>query len=169
MKLTDRLVGDHRTFRKLLQEIDGIADSPVAQRDTARLVRLVELFKDHLTVHAWAEDVFYYPAVREALPKAPPPLTLSYMDHLDQEHQTVDGYLSTLEPQVKAHPPVVSWPQTYALFSKGLLAHMKKEEEELFPISEKVLGVDQLEKLSTDLEARRTEAPRFRLHTKNPA
>lgn len=166
MKITDRLVGDHRTFRKMLAELDGIAAQPPSQRDGRCLIRVVELFKDHLMLHAWCEDLFYYPAVRQALPRASPPLTISYMDHLDEEHRTVDGYLGRLEEEVKTNPLTMAWPQTYALFSHGLLAHMKKEEEELFPISETLLGATKLEEISQALERRRHEAPAVRLHSR---
>jgi len=166
MNITDRLVGDHKTFHKMLQDLDHVADAPPSRRETLRLVRLVELFKDHLMLHAWVEDTFYYPVIRQNLSSAAPPLSVAYMDHLDQEHRTVDGYLDRLEGEVKAGPPIPAWPQTYALFAKGLLAHMKKEEEELFPLSEKLLGFDLLEAISQELEKRRKEAPAVRLHTR---
>lgn len=165
MKITDRLVGDHKTFRKMLADLDGIADQKPADRDPRRLTRLVELFVDHLMLHAWCEDTFYYPIIRAALPGAPAPITESYMDHLDNEHRTVDCYLERLEREVKANPPVASWPQTYALFSKGLLGHMKKEEEELFPLSEQFLGVQKLEDISLELEKNRSRAPAVRIHS----
>ena len=150
----------------MLADLDQIADQPPSQRDLRKLVRNVELFKDHLMLHAWCEDTFYYPIIRQALPTAPPPLDARYMDHLDDEHKTVDGYLDRLEREVKTGPPATAWPQTYALFSKGLVAHMKKEEEELFPLSEKMLGASRLEEISKDLERRRNEAPKVRLHTR---
>lgn len=165
MKITDRLVGDHKTFRKMLADLDAIADQTPGERDPRRLTRLVELFVDHLMLHAWCEDTFYYPVVRAALPGAPAPLTVSYMDHLDDEHRTVDGYLDRLEREVKASPSPVSWPQTYALFSKGLQAHMRKEEDELFPLSEKVLGAQRLEEISKELEKNRVQAPAVRFHS----
>ncbi len=166
MKITQRLVGDHITFRKMLKELDHLADHPATQRDTAKLVRTVELFRDHLLLHAWAEDRFYYPVIREHLTKDSAPLTPTYMDHLDQEHHHVDSYLDQLEEEVKRQPPATYWPQTFALFAKGLLAHMKKEEEELFPISERVLGEEKLEELSKNLEKHRSEAPKVRMHQK---
>jgi hemerythrin-like domain-containing protein len=165
MKITDRLVGDHKTFRKMLADLDAIADQAPAQRDRRRLTRHVELFVDHMMLHAWCEDTFYYPVVRAALAGAPPPLSVSYMDHLDAEHKTVDGYLERLEREVKANPIGAGWPQTYALFSKGLLAHMKKEEEELFPLSEQILGAQKLEEISRELEKSRAQAPAVRLHS----
>lgn len=166
MKLTERLIGDHETFRRMIRDLDSLTDLPAERRDARRLVRTVELFKDHLMLHAWAEDVFYYPILRSDIAHAPAPLSTVYMDHLDEEHKTVDGHLGRLEEEVKAG--VVTWPQTYALFAKGLTAHMRKEEDELFPISEKWLGAKRLEEASLELERRRSEAPRVRRHVTLP-
>lgn len=118
-----------------------------------------------MVVHAWFEDNFYYPAVRKGLSSASvPPLTPAYMDHLEHEHKTIDGYLDRLEQEVASEPIAPSWPQTYALFHHGLRLHMKKEEEELFPASERLLGSARLEELSQEMERRRAEAPKARLH-----
>jgi len=169
MKITDRLVGDHKTFRKMMGDLNALADQTPGERNRPRLVRLVELFQDHLILHAWCEDVFYYPVIRQALPQAPPPLNVAYMDHLDKEHQAVDGYIAQLEVDVKSQPPAAAWPQTYALFSKGLSSHMKKEEEELFPLSEQLLGPRRLEEISLELERQRASAPKIRLHARADA
>ena len=167
MKITDRLIGDHKTFRKMLADLDAIVRQTAGERDVKKLVRTVELFKDHLLLHAWFEDHFYYPAISKEIDRfAGGPLTRDYMSHLDHEHKTVDGYLDQLEAEVKQTPAAVSWPQTLALFSLGLQAHMKKEEEELFPESERVMGAERLVELSNEIERHRSEAPKIRLHTR---
>lgn len=167
MKITDRLIGDHKTFRRMMADLDGISDLPPQQWELKKIIRLVELFKDHLILHAWFEDQFYYPAISAALVHKPlPPLDKRYMEHLDHEHKTIDGYMNTLEQEVIGKPLVRTWPQTYALFFHGLKAHMKKEEEELFPLSEQLLGGERLEQLSLEMEQHRSEAPKIRLHTR---
>jgi len=88
------------------------------------------------------------------------------INHLDHEHKTIDGYVERLEGEVKAQPIVSTWPQSYALFSHGLLSHMKREEEELFPESERVLGISRLVELSDEIERHRSEAPKVRMHTR---
>jgi len=165
LKITDRLIGDHKTFRKMSGDIDAIVKSPPAQRDVRRLIRLVELFKDHLVVHAWFEDRYFYPELRRALTRgAPSEITPAYMDHLDHEHKTVDGYVDRLEREVKGVPPSFGWPQTFALLFHGLKSHMRKEEEELFPAADALLGSERLEALSVEMERHRSEAPRIRAH-----
>lgn len=166
MKITERLFGDHKTFRKMIQDIVAITNESSEKRDNQKLVRTVELFKDHLMLHAWFEDTFYYPAVSSALiKKTVPPLSPEYMNHLKDEHKTIDGYLTRLEEELKEKPVVTTWPQTFSLFYNGLRLHMKKEEEEPFPISEQLLGVEKLEELSEEIERHRQEAPKVRIHS----
>ena len=167
MKITDRLIGDHKTFRKMIADLETIANAKPAERDRRKLLRLVELFKDHLLLHAWFEDTFYYPAISAGLdPARAPRLNAAYMSHLDHEHKTVDGYIDRLEDEVKANPPVPWWPQTFALFQRGLESHMRREEEELFPWSEDLLGAEKLEALSLEMEKNRAKAPPIRTHTR---
>jgi hemerythrin-like domain-containing protein len=163
MKITDRLVADHKSFRKLMADLDVLVDAKT-DPPPSRLIRLVELLKDHIFLHAWAEDVFYYPLIRAKLPSDERVVTTVYMDHLDHEHKTVDGALDRLEADVKDPASRRFWRQSYALFASGLNAHMKKEENELFPFSERLLGAQGLEAASQELERRRKEAPAIRLH-----
>lgn len=37
MKITDRLIGDHKTFRKMIQDLDALAETPPIQRDKQKL------------------------------------------------------------------------------------------------------------------------------------
>lgn len=167
MKFTDRLIGDHKTFRKMIADIEEMLRQGPDQRDPKKLVRTVELFKSHLLIHAWAEDRFYYLAISKELTRFQGgPINAAYMSHLDHEHKTVDGYLARLEEEVKSQPIVRSWPQTFALFQHGLVAHMRKEEEELFPESERVMGIESLVELSAEIERHRSEAPKVRMHTR---
>jgi hemerythrin-like domain-containing protein len=164
MKITDRFVGDHKTFRKLIRDIGQIAGNKPEGWDMKRVVRLVELFKDHLILHAWGEDTFYYPVIRSRVPDKSPVIDKVYMDRLDQEHKSIDEFMDQLERQVKETPVAVEWPRTFQSFVDGLVAHMEKEENELFPFSEGLLGVAGLEEISNEIERRRRDAPAIRRH-----
>lgn len=166
MKITERLVGDHNTFRKMMEELDATVAVIQAGGEKKRLVRLVELFADHLIIHSWGEDHFYHPAVREIVPKMPKGswLTVAYMETLQREHLFLDKLLERLEQEVKSHPMTPGWSETYGWFSQALLSHMKKEEEDLFPLTEIILGKERLEKLSMELEMNRCRAPKSRMH-----
>jgi len=133
--------------------------------DMPRLLRLMELFRDHLLVHEWAEENFLYPAVRAVLPKAPQPLCLRYMDQLDHEHNVLKAAIDRLEMKVRRHPSHPGWPAAYVPFFQGMQTHMRKEEEQLFPLAERMLGVEELETLSRILEDNHYKVPPVRLHT----
>jgi len=162
VKITDRFIGDHKTFRKMLFELGQMTGEPIGHAEAPRLVRLVELFKDHFQVHTWAEDTFFYPAVRAVLPKAPQPFCLRYLEELEDEHKTVESGINHLELQVRRHPPQAHWPDTYAHFFQALQSHLKREEELLFPLSERILGAEALEKLCQNLEENHYKAPPVR-------
>src|ERR1044071_2383704 len=164
MKITDRFVGDHKTFRKLIKDINQIAGQTPEEWDQKRLVRLVELFKDHMILHAWGEETFYYPVVASRLPERGPLINKAYMAQMDEEHRIVDSRLSLLEKQAKSTPISEEWTETYLTFITALAAHMDREETELFPFSEGLLGKEGLEQISVELEKHRREAPSVRRH-----
>jgi hemerythrin-like domain-containing protein len=165
MKITDRFIGDHKTFRKLFGDISQIAGKGPSGWDAKRLVRLIELFKDHLVLHAWGEETFYYPVVKNKLPVTSVLINKDYMNRLDAEHDTIDALADKLEQQAKEIPINPLWPNTYQDFIAVLTAHMDKEENEVFPFSEGLLGNSGLDELSNELERRRKEAPSIRRHS----
>lgn len=165
MKITDRFIGDHKTFQKLIRDISSLAGKKPAEWDSKRIIRLVELMKDHLVLHAWGEETFYYPVVKEKIPINGPLINTAYMEHLDEEHKVIDRLVDQLELQVKESPMSARWPDTYQAFIIKLADHMEKEENEMFPFSEGLLGKNGLAELSNELERRRHEAPAIRRHT----
>ena len=163
MKITDRFVGDHKTFRKLMKEIESI-QNPNEDADRRRLIRLVELFVDHLLLHAWGEETFYYPEVGKAAASSKTVADSAYMKLLDDEHRSIDSVLQDVERMVKEAVVSPQWKSQYDLFKEHLVAHMTKEEEEFFPLSEKLLGKEGLERISDTLERNRSKAPSIRVH-----
>jgi hemerythrin-like domain-containing protein len=139
LSLTARLTADHEEFRNLGRAIEAIMRTPPAGQDSARLVSLVAEFQQKLTRHAQLEDGEFYPAIRKVMLRSSF-LNKTYMDHLDQEHIAIEGHLNRLVEQVSAAPPAFGWGQTFAIFSVGLRSHMRREEEELFPEADRLLG-----------------------------
>lgn len=151
--ITDRLTDDHGKFRALIEEIQTIAETPASSRDLPRLKEKVKILKNNLISHAWIEDEFLYPSVKESVQHAAGPgLSEAYIDHLTHEHDTIDGYLETLEMEITATPPAFSWPQTFALFYHGLKSHMRREESEFFPAAAKLLGREKLARMLADVQ-----------------
>lgn len=166
MKITERLLEDHKTFRKIMSEIEVIGaarpkDGPVDRR----LIRLVELLVDHLIIHTWGEETFYYPAIQAVLRKDPHPLiSKQYLMSLSDQHQKIDELVFRLEKEIKTSNGPENWGVLYASFAGQLMAHIRKEEEELFPRSESLLGETRLEQLSLTFERNRSKAPKVNPH-----
>ena len=159
MKITDRFIGDHKTFRKLISDIQSLTGARPSSSDRIKLARLSLFLKDHLVIHAWFEDRFFYPAVRSRIEKRSlPPITVRYFTELEKEHKSIQEQSVVLEREANAFAPF--WPQTFSNFRQALESHMRKEEEELFPTAEQLLGPEGLESLSTEMERHRSEAPR---------
>jgi hemerythrin-like domain-containing protein len=164
MKITDRFMGDHKTFRKLISDINQVAAQTPNEWDQKRLVRLVELLKDHFVLHGWGEEVFYFSAVAARISDKGP-INKSYLARMSDEHKTLDDAIDELERKVKSKLISHEWPKNYQRLVTDFVAHMDKEESELFPFSEGLLGVAGLEEISNELERRRREAPSIRRHS----
>jgi hemerythrin-like domain-containing protein len=158
MKITDRFIGDHKTFKKLIGDLDKLPAQVVAPEDARRLVRLVELFVDHLLLHAWGEETFFYPRVAQVTQNGG-----EEQHRLEREHGEVDALARRMEEEARKSGGG-DWRSAYDGFKKELLGHMTMEETDLFPRSESLLGAAELENISRELERRRSEAPRIRRH-----
>ncbi|MBI4397035.1 MAG: hemerythrin domain-containing protein [Elusimicrobia bacterium] len=161
MKITDRLSGDHKSFQKIIQQLESAIDAPPQARDPKQVIRLVELLKRHVALHAWFEDAYYYPAVRKEIARARhPEMTVEDMEALEKEHQAVDEQLDRLEKEANLRPLLGTWPLAFRSFCRYLSAHMRKEEEVLFPLSEKLMGAERLKTLAREVDAHRVQSPR---------
>jgi iron-sulfur cluster repair protein YtfE (RIC family) len=165
VKITDRFVGDHKTFRKIMNDIELIPTS-MDEAHRRKLIRSLELFVDHLLLHAWGEETFFYPEVAKAAVLSEPVADAAYMKLLDDEHHHIDTTLRDVEAMVKAASAPAQWRPKYEVFKQHLVAHMTKEEQEFFPLSERLLGKEGLEKISQTLEQNRNRAPAVRIHQK---
>jgi hemerythrin-like domain-containing protein len=146
-----------------MKDIESIQD-PHDEAERRKLIRAVELFVDHLMLHAWGEEMFYYPEVGKAAASSTSVADSIYMKLLDDEHRVIDAVLADVEKMIKESATSPGWKTKYAVFKEHLVAHMTKEEEELFPLSEKLLGKEGLEKISETLEKNRSKAPAVRIH-----
>jgi hemerythrin-like domain-containing protein len=159
VKITDRFVGDHKTFRKLMSQIDLLPPEITSDDEQRRLIRLIELFVDHLLIHAWGEETFFYPRIA-SLGEGFDDAT---QDRLKHEHTESDLLAWQMEAEARK-PRGGKWREVYDRFKTALTAHMTEEENMIFPESEKILGAETLEQISQDVERRRREAPPIRRH-----
>ena len=164
VKITDRFIGDHKTFRKMLFELGQIAGEPVGQAEAPRLVRLVELSRISFSYHTWGRYLFSIPLSEPSSPKR---LRLFASATWNSSKMSTRPWKATS----------TTWSCRFAgirlrptgriptrQVSRYWQSHLKKEEEQLFPLSERILGAGGLEKLSQNLEDNHFKAPPARQH-----
>lgn len=141
MKATDRLLTDHKMIRKLLESFSP--DRPAFRRDLKLLSRAV-------VGHAWFEDEIFLPAFskRHLLKKI-------FNDEINQEHKDIRYFLDLLARTADDEKKEID---ADALQLRAILDnHFKKEEDALFPLAERILDEDGLNRLGDEMEKRKTD------------
>jgi hemerythrin-like domain-containing protein len=138
MKATESLLADHKMIRKLLAAV---------QPDNPRLPEIMSTLTRVVKGHAWFEDEIFMPAFR-----AEPLLEKRYLDELGQEHKDIDHFMAL----VSQSPLGSREYECYALQLKVLLAtHFAKEEDALFPLAERILDSEGLNRLAEEMRKRK--------------
>ncbi|MBI4397036.1 MAG: hemerythrin domain-containing protein [Elusimicrobia bacterium] len=152
MKITDRLQSDHMSLFSVLEDLrewSGKTDRP---EQSWKAACLVDLLRGQLAVHSWFEDAIFFPAILEGLMKAGPQgCPPRAIELLKEDHRQIEVRLRRLEEAVRAGSDGTAWLPALEDCRKVMLAHIQKEEGELFPLSEKVLGEAALESLSQQM------------------
>lgn len=110
---------EHAATLKVLDAIEA-----TDERDTAKRTVLLAHLKHALTKHAIEEENVIYPALRDAGHAAE-------ADALNTEHGYVKQYLYDLGTTPSASP---DWIATVRRFRADIEAHMREEEDQLFPM-----------------------------------
>ena len=143
---------DHKTVEKLFKQFEK-ATQPAQQRNLARRV-IVEL-----SVHAAIEEMVFYPAVRERVPKEEE----TVLEALE-EHHVVKWVLSELEDMKPNHE---RFKAKMTVLIESVRHHVKEEESELFPEVRSVIKRKELGELGDALEKAKKTAP-TRPHPRAP-
>ncbi len=149
MPVTEPLRAEHAQLRPHLDELDTLARDVSRWDDQmpGRLAASVTFLRDHLLVHAQAEEAALYPAVEQTLGAPGSTATLA-ADHreitrrVDQFAAAVDG--STAGPSAGRVESLKA--QLYGL-SAILQLHFAKEEDVLLPVLDAHLDEDQAREL----------------------
>jgi hemerythrin-like domain-containing protein len=140
-KATDQLLKDHKMIRKILSEFS--VDNP-------RYAELLKTLQRIVVAHAWFEDAVFLPAF-----EAEPLLNKRFTAEIVQEHKDIDFFLKLLR---KTPPAQKKETELYNLQLRVLLdTHFKKEEDGLFPLTERLLDEAGMNALSDEMERRKTE------------
>ena len=140
----DVLTHDHREVEELFAEIEVTTDAGEL-RDLADQV-ITELVR-----HAVAEEQHLYPAVREHVPGGD-----ALADKEIDDHSKVEAALKTLEGMDTRDP---NFMYTFREMSNEVRAHVKEEEEELFPQLRDHATTDQLRELGDKIQRAKRLAP----------
>ena len=140
-KATDQLLKDHKMARKILEGFS--ADNP-------RFPEILKTLQRVLLAHAWFEDAVFLPAF-----EAEPLLEKRFLREIADEHKDIDHFLKRLRKT-----PVDQRSEHAALmvqFRSLLDTHFAKEEDALFPLTEKILDDEGMNRLGDEMERRKTE------------
>jgi iron-sulfur cluster repair protein YtfE (RIC family) len=141
MKATDSLLADHKMIRKLWGEL---------QFDNPRFDEIALTLHRVILGHAWFEDQIFLPALKnkELLVKC-------FADEIQNEHHDINTLLGLVRKTPKKEAAERA---AYRLQLVTLLdTHFKKEEDALFPLAEKILDLEGLNRLSDEMKARQAE------------
>lgn len=146
MNAISLLTEDHREVEALFQQFEGEAD-PVRRRDVG------DSILSELTVHAEAEETYFYPEVRNATPGAEELTEESLKEH--QQVKDVIAQIEAMQPEDSGYVPAVQ------RLKQLVQHHVQEEEGELFPKVSAALGEDRLDEIGTKIdEMKKASAPR---------
>lgn len=144
-KATEALLSDHKMIRKLMEGL---------QTDNPRFGEISKTMTRVVLTHAWFEDNVFLPAFKNE-----PLLIKNYMDQLYDEHKDIDTFMKL----IRSMPDIfsVQMEATLKQFKAIMRTHLEKEEEALFPLAEKILDNEGLNKLGAEMEKRQREAQKL--------
>jgi iron-sulfur cluster repair protein YtfE (RIC family) len=141
LKATDELLKDHRMIRKTLEGF---------RLDNPRFPAISKTLQRLLLGHAWFEDVIFLPPL-----KAEPLIARRFLDEISQEHKDLDALMALLRQTAMENKKEL---EACALQIRAILdTHFQKEEDALFPLAEKILREEGLDRLALEMCARQSE------------
>ena len=141
IKATDALLSDHRLINKILEQFT---------LDNPRFAQICKTLHRAVKGHAWFEDEIFLPAV-----EAEPLLFRRFTNEIYQEHKDIDALLKLVRQTPAAKRKELEF---YSRELRVLLStHFKKEEDALFPLTERILSEEGLLELGDEMKRRQTE------------
>lgn len=141
MKATDALLADHKMIRRLLAEL---------RPDNPRYAALLETCHRVVAGHAWFEDRLFIPAVEKS-----PLLARAFTDEISREHRDIETLLLLL----RGPAPSADVRDAHLLQFRSLMeTHFSKEEDALFPLAERILDSEGLNRIGEEMRARQVES-----------
>lgn len=145
----DAIVGlkeDHKTVAGLFRQFEKAKDATPGTKK-----KIVDQIIEELTVHAYIEEKYFYPAAREAAPD-----TEDHILESVEEHHLVVWMLSelaALNPADEHYDPKVR------VLIENVRHHVEEEEKDWFPKVRKAMGRNALLELGEIMQAAKSDAP----------
>jgi len=137
MLATEILKKDHREAMSLVEDLEGASDGTGSYADTFNQL------ESALHLHMREEEEIYYPALAQHDEFS------DMMDDSVAEHEMVKQMLAQMGELAPSSP---EFQDLLAEMKTALEAHIKKEEDDIFPESIEVLGADSIEVLGEEIE-----------------
>jgi hemerythrin superfamily protein len=140
-KATDALLKDHKLIYKTLEGFS---------LDNPRFEHILKTLQRVVLAHAWFEDEIFLPAFN-----AEPRLKRRFVDEIIQEHKDIDFFLALLRKTPLSDKRELE--SSICQLTAILTNHLKKEEDGLFPLAEKILDNEGLNRIGAEMDRRKTE------------
>lgn len=141
MKATQLLMVDHEQMMTML---DMLASSDLEASGVALFWKI----KDALELHTEIEETIFYPALESFAQ------TGSLINHSYREHWELTDLLAEMTPGES------SWDDQVSKLRGLVTKHADKEESELFPQAESLLGEKGLVRMGEEIQKLKSEQPR---------
>jgi hemerythrin-like domain-containing protein len=140
MKATEALLIDHRLVRKTMEGF---------RLDNPRFPEILKTLHRVVIAHAWFEDAIFLPALQAI------PLLDRLNREISEEHQDIDNLFQRCR---KAATNPSRDQEHYVIQLNSILeTHFRKEEDALFPLTERFLDSENLNRLGEEMTRRKLE------------
>jgi hypothetical protein len=134
---------DHLKVKSIFKELEDTTERAVKTRE-----HLFANLKMELTLHAEAEEMFFYPRLEPAKETRDLPLEAI------EEHKVVKSLLAELDNEEKG---TEEWAAKLKVLQENVEHHVEEEEDELFKKAKKVLSAEDAESIAAEIEAYKEE------------
>ncbi|MEO6094478.1 MAG: hemerythrin domain-containing protein [Fibrobacteria bacterium] len=138
MNIYELLKKDHKTVKSLFSKLERTTEEQSDERED-----LFQTLKQELSVHALAEEKFFYPLLQEE--EESEDIALEALE----EHRVVKRLLKELDANQKG---TKEWAAKLKVLQENVEHHVEEEEGELFEKAEDVLSKEQAEEIAEQVE-----------------
>lgn len=136
MDIFELLKKDHRQVETLFAEIEGTDDSKKLQKF------FNQLYKE-LSLHAEAEDITFYPAMREYEE------TEEFLEEAEEEHVEARVMLEEIK---SLKPTSAEFKAKISKLKSAIQHHVEEEENEVFPTVRECMSDEELDLLASEFK-----------------